>query len=59
MQLNSQTVLWMAIAAFIGLVLAFIFVPPLRESALSIMDRLTTVTSGGDWEPPASWRPGN
>lgn len=55
MQLNTQTIAWIAVSLLILLVIAYISLPFITEGTTSIMTRFETVTSGGDWNPPASW----
>lgn len=58
MQLNTQTIAWIAVSLLILLVIAYISLPFITEGTTSIMTRFETVTSGGDWTPPSSWGEG-
>lgn len=59
MQNNTNTIAWVAISLFAALVIVFIALPAIENGTTNISERFETVTTGGDWEPPASWKPGD
>jgi len=58
MNKNTQEIAWVALALFFALVIAFTFYPSVEKGSKSTSDRLETVTTGGDWNPPSTWEPG-